>query len=195
MTDGQPAFEDPFAALGDANRRRIVELLADRSRSVRELADEMPISRPAVSRHLRLLKQAAWSPRRRGDAAHLPAPRPRGRRRRGLRPRDLGRRRDPVPAHRREHHATTTPMIEPLRISFEVACDQEHAFDTWTTRFGTWWPAGHTVSRRPRAEVVLEPVAGGRIFERTPDGTEIDWGEIVACDPPAPAGLPLAHPA
>jgi len=52
------AVDDPFAALGDANRRRIVELLAVRSRSVRELADEMPISRPAVSRHLRLLKQA-----------------------------------------------------------------------------------------------------------------------------------------
>ena len=50
--------EDPFAALGDANRRRIVALLAAGERSVRELADEMPISRPAVSRHLRLLKEA-----------------------------------------------------------------------------------------------------------------------------------------
>jgi DNA-binding transcriptional ArsR family regulator len=35
-----------------------VELLRERDRSVRELADELPISRPAVSRHLRLLKQA-----------------------------------------------------------------------------------------------------------------------------------------
>ena len=52
---------DPFEALGDANRRRIVELLAadaGSGRSVQELADAMPISRPAVSRHLRLLKQA-----------------------------------------------------------------------------------------------------------------------------------------
>jgi DNA-binding transcriptional ArsR family regulator len=49
---------DPFEALGDANRRRIVRLLADGDRSVRELAAELPISRPAVSRHLRLLKQA-----------------------------------------------------------------------------------------------------------------------------------------
>src|SRR4051812_18345184 len=52
------AFEDPFAALGDPQRRRIVELLADRPRSVGELADQLPISRPAVSRHLRLLKDA-----------------------------------------------------------------------------------------------------------------------------------------
>lgn len=49
---------DPFAALGDPNRRRILELLAAGARSVGELAGEMPISRPAVSRHLRLLKDA-----------------------------------------------------------------------------------------------------------------------------------------
>jgi DNA-binding transcriptional ArsR family regulator len=35
-----------------------VELLRERDRSVRELADALPISRPAVSRHLRLLKEA-----------------------------------------------------------------------------------------------------------------------------------------
>ena len=49
---------DPFDALGDPNRRAIVELLAGRPRSVQEIADELPISRPAVSRHLRLLKDA-----------------------------------------------------------------------------------------------------------------------------------------
>ena len=49
---------DPFDALGDPNRRTIVELLGKGSRSVQELADELPISRPAVSRHLRLLKDA-----------------------------------------------------------------------------------------------------------------------------------------
>jgi DNA-binding transcriptional ArsR family regulator len=49
---------DPFEALGDPNRRAIVELLGAGGRSVRELADALPISRPAVSRHLRLLKEA-----------------------------------------------------------------------------------------------------------------------------------------
>jgi DNA-binding transcriptional ArsR family regulator len=51
---------DPFDALGDPNRRAIVELLRNGDRSVSELAQELPtrISRPAVSRHLRLLKQA-----------------------------------------------------------------------------------------------------------------------------------------
>jgi DNA-binding transcriptional ArsR family regulator len=49
---------DPFEALGDPNRRAILELLAGGDRSVSELAGELPISRPAVSRHLRLLKDA-----------------------------------------------------------------------------------------------------------------------------------------
>src|ERR687895_403108 len=49
---------DPFDALGDPHRRAIVELLGAGDRSVRELADALPISRPAVSRHLRLLKRA-----------------------------------------------------------------------------------------------------------------------------------------
>jgi DNA-binding transcriptional ArsR family regulator len=49
---------DPFVALGDPNRRAIVELLGGGGRSVGELADALPISRPAVSRHLRLLKEA-----------------------------------------------------------------------------------------------------------------------------------------
>jgi len=52
------AHPDPFAALGDPHRRAIVERLANGEKSVQELADSLPISRPAVSRHLRLLKEA-----------------------------------------------------------------------------------------------------------------------------------------
>jgi DNA-binding transcriptional ArsR family regulator len=55
----EPALEpDPFAALGDPNRRAIVEVLAGGIRSVKEIAEDLPISRPAVSRHLKLLKEA-----------------------------------------------------------------------------------------------------------------------------------------
>ncbi len=57
MTVPLPAG-DPFGALGDSNRRAIVELLGAGERSVQEIADVLPISRPAVSRHLRLLKRA-----------------------------------------------------------------------------------------------------------------------------------------
>lgn len=46
------------AALGDPTREAIVRLLADGERSVGEIAEQLPVSRPAVSRHLRLLEGA-----------------------------------------------------------------------------------------------------------------------------------------
>ncbi len=60
---GEPAEESAvealgFEALGDANRRQILRLLSGGAKPVREIADAMTISRPAVSRHLRLLKDA-----------------------------------------------------------------------------------------------------------------------------------------
>ena len=55
---GDPAEARGFEALGDANRREILRILSDGGKPVREIADAMTISRPAVSRHLRLLKDA-----------------------------------------------------------------------------------------------------------------------------------------
>lgn len=78
-------------------------------------------------------------------------------------------------------------MIEPLRLSFEVACDAAHAFETWTARIATWWPPSHTVSGEAGVEVVLEGRVGGRIFERTAEG-ETDWGEVTVWDPPRRLG-------
>ena len=75
-------------------------------------------------------------------------------------------------------------MIDPIRISFVVGCSAGHAFDTWTQRATSWWPPQHTASHEPGAEIVFEPMTGGRIFERTADGHEIEWGEVVEWDPP-----------
>jgi DNA-binding transcriptional ArsR family regulator len=49
---------DGLTALGDSTRRAIFERLADRPRAVGELAGELPVSRPAVSQHLKVLKGA-----------------------------------------------------------------------------------------------------------------------------------------
>jgi DNA-binding transcriptional ArsR family regulator len=49
---------DGWTALGDPTRREILERLADRPRAVGELARELPVSRPAVSQHLKVLKDA-----------------------------------------------------------------------------------------------------------------------------------------
>lgn len=52
------AYGDVLDALGDPTRRAIFELVAESPRAVGELARELPVSRPAVSQHLRVLKDA-----------------------------------------------------------------------------------------------------------------------------------------
>ncbi|MBX3098632.1 MAG: SRPBCC domain-containing protein [Salinibacterium sp.] len=75
-------------------------------------------------------------------------------------------------------------MIEPLVISFEVASSADHAFDIWTRSIDTWWPRDHTATLDHGATIVLEPQIGGRLFERTSEGVEHDWGTVVAWEPP-----------
>lgn len=61
----------PLDALGDPTRRRVFELLQVGSRSVGELAAELPVSRPAVSQHLRVLELAGLVTHRRQGTRHL----------------------------------------------------------------------------------------------------------------------------
>ncbi len=50
------AYPQMLTALADPTRRQIFETIVDRPRNVRELADELPVTRPAVSQHLRVLR-------------------------------------------------------------------------------------------------------------------------------------------
>jgi len=52
------AHANPWDALGDPTRRAIFQRIAEGERSVGELARHLPVSRPAVSQHLRVLKDA-----------------------------------------------------------------------------------------------------------------------------------------
>ena len=61
----------PLDALGDSTRRQVFELLREGSRSVGELAAELPVSRPAVSQHLRVLQDAGLVTHRREGTRHL----------------------------------------------------------------------------------------------------------------------------
>ena len=61
----------PLDALGDPTRRQVFELLREGSRSVGELAAELPVSRPAVSQHLRVLGLAGLVTHRREGTRHL----------------------------------------------------------------------------------------------------------------------------
>jgi hypothetical protein len=79
-------------------------------------------------------------------------------------------------------------VIEPLTYTFDLACSPRHAFDVWTSKIDSWWPTNHTYSGEPDVAVFLERHIGGRIYERTADGTEHEWGEITIWDPPLKFG-------
>jgi DNA-binding transcriptional ArsR family regulator len=61
----------PLDALGDPTRRHVFELLRDGPRSVGRLADELPVTRPAVSQHLRVLENAGLVVHTRAGTRHL----------------------------------------------------------------------------------------------------------------------------
>jgi len=65
------AVDVQFAALADATRCRVIELLHERPRPVHELAAAFSISRPAISRHLRVLKEAGLVQEQKRGREHL----------------------------------------------------------------------------------------------------------------------------
>jgi DNA-binding transcriptional ArsR family regulator len=71
-------YQNGFSALADPTRRAIFERLARGPRAVGELASEFPVSRPAVSQHLRVLKDAGLVADRRDGNRRLYRVDPRG---------------------------------------------------------------------------------------------------------------------
>ena len=65
------AYRSPMDALGDPTRRTIFERLRAKPLSVGEIADGLPVSRPAVSQHLRVLKEAGLVAERRNGTRRL----------------------------------------------------------------------------------------------------------------------------
>lgn len=58
------------------------------------------------------------------------------------------------------------------------------AFELFTTRIASWWPVGtHSYGGDEVTDVVLEPRAGGRLYEVTAAG-EQEWGSVLAWEPP-----------
>jgi len=76
-----------------------------------------------------------------------------------------------------------------VRKSITVEAPIARAFDVFTTRLDTWWPRSHHIGGVEMAEAVIEPHAGGRWYERGVDGSECDWGKVLAFDPPGHVAL------
>lgn len=80
--------------------------------------------------------------------------------------------------------AAATGSFTPVRCAVTVPLSLERAFALFTEGFFSWWPHGHHLGKADLADVVLEPRTGGRYYERGVDGSECDWGQVLACDPP-----------
>jgi hypothetical protein len=76
-----------------------------------------------------------------------------------------------------------TIAFAPIRKSITVKAAREHAFAVFAR--GAWWPKKNSLLASPLKETVIEPRAGGRWYERGEDGSECDWGKVLAWEPPA----------
>ena len=74
--------------------------------------------------------------------------------------------------------------IAAVHKSITVDAPRERAFDVFTSGFDRWWFRQHHIGAAEMAEAVLECREGGRWFERGVDGSECEWGRVLAFEPP-----------
>lgn len=78
------------------------------------------------------------------------------------------------------------PAAGPIvRKSVIVAAPLAVAFEVFTSQIGSWWPmATHHIGEADCAAVVIEPLVGGRWYERGIDGVECVWGRVLVWEAP-----------
>ncbi len=74
----------------------------------------------------------------------------------------------------------------PVRQSTVVRSDVRHTFEVFVRTIGIWWPVDpFSAGKDLVKDIVIEQQVGGRVYETWADGTEVDWGELLAWEPPA----------
>ena len=71
------------------------------------------------------------------------------------------------------------------RSTVTVPRSPERAFVAFVDGFGEWWPPEYTWSQRTLEAIGIEPRRGGLCFERGPHGFRLDWGRVLAWEPPS----------
>lgn len=175
-------YDDALTALGDPTRRAIVGLLRKGPRSVGRLALSLPVSRPAVSQHLRVLS----------DAGLVEVAVAGNRRIYALSPDGIAALRSALDvlwedalsafAAKATNMKDDAQMIEPIVKTMTLSVSSERAFTLFTTGIASWWPvATHSLSASAGAlpiAIEIEGRRGGQIIETLHDGRREPWGTI-----------------
>lgn len=177
-----------LAALADPTRRRVFELVLRRPGPVGHIAAPLPVSRPAVSQHLRVLLDAGLVTAEKRGASRVYAADPDGLaelRRWFEQLWDEALDAYEAAARKELEMIRTEAGIAPVIKKRSVPLAPEAAFDLFTRRIGEWWPVGtHSVAGEHVKEIRFEGHVAGRLLEVAADGTQCSWGEVLAWDPP-----------
>ena len=72
-----------------------------------------------------------------------------------------------------------------IRKTIDVKAPVEKAFAVFAARMGEWWHKDHSLAQgKKQVDVVVEPRTGGRWYEKADDGSEYEWGKVIAYEPP-----------
>jgi hypothetical protein len=82
---------------------------------------------------------------------------------------------------------STQSTAAPVRTHVVVEAPRQHAFDVFTQEMKSWWPEDHHMLDGEIGEMVFEPRAGGRVYDRGIDGRECTWARVLAYEPPGPS--------
>ena len=173
-----------LTALGDPTRQAIFERLSHGPLAVGQLAGELPVTRPAVSQHLRVLKDVGLVFDRQVGTRRLYQVDPDGLAELRAHLDAFWARSLAAFAHRTQELRTVETIVEAVRREIVVEVGQAAAFEIFTADMTSWWPAHHHIGSAPIKEIVVEPRVGGRWYTRHEDGAETDTGVVTAWEPP-----------
>ena len=74
--------------------------------------------------------------------------------------------------------------LDAVRKSVTVSASPEEAFVIFAEDFDSWWPRSHHIGKTPMIRGIIEGRSGGRCYTLHEDGSEVDWGTVLAWEPP-----------
>jgi DNA-binding transcriptional ArsR family regulator len=179
-----------LGAIADETRREILSLLQQGEQTVGALAAALPVTRPAVSQHLKVLRRAGLVEIRTAGTRHYYRLAPGGLQAVRTSIEELwGTALDHYAAaaqeSRRRGGLMTTAVIAPVLKTIVVPLPPDQAFELFFTGIAAWWPLeSHSVYGSDAASITVEARPGGHILESSSSGRTSDWGEILVWDEP-----------